>query len=95
MKKEVIRSLTLISQLGVSVMVPMFMCLGIGLLIDKHFNTSTAVWLMFLGLAAGFRNAIILAKNVMIENAKDSSDRYKKYDIKDGKELWQDENKKG
>lgn len=92
MKKEVFRSLTLVSQLGVSVMVPMFMCLGIGLLIDKHFDTSTAVWLMFLGLAAGFRNAIILAKNVLDENAKDSSDRYKKYG---GKELWQDEDKKG
>ncbi len=95
MKKEVIRSLTLVSQLGFSIMVPMFLCLGIGLLIDKRFDTSTAVWLMFLGLAAGFRNAIILAKNVMNENAKDSCDRYKKYDIKDGKELWQDEDKKG
>ena len=92
MKKEVLRSLSLVSQLGVSVMVPMFMCLGIGLLIDKKFGTSTAVWLMFLGLAAGFRNAIILAKSVMKENAKTSSDRYKKYE---GKELWQDEDKKG
>lgn len=95
MKKEVFRSLTLVSQLGVSVMVPMFMCLGIGLLIDDKFGTSTAVWLMFLGLAAGFRNAVILAKNVMDENSKTSSDRYRKYDIKDGKELWQDEDKKG
>ena len=73
-------------------MVPMFMCLGIGLFIDKKFDTSTSVWLLFLGLAAGFRNAIILAKNVLNENAKDSSDRYKKYDRK---ELWQDEDKKG
>lgn len=91
MKKEVFRSLTLVSQLGISVMVPMFMCLGIGLLIDDKFGTSTAVWLMFLGLAAGFRNAIILAKNVMNENSKTSSDRYKKYSEK---ETVQDEDKK-
>ena len=91
MKKEVFRSLTLISQLGISVMVPMFMCLGIGLLIDDKFGTSTAVWLMFLGLAAGFRNAVILAKKVMDENSKTSSDRYKKYE---GKEPVQDEDKK-
>ncbi len=91
MKKEVFRSLTLVSQLGISVMVPMFMCLGIGLLIDDKFGTSTAVWLMFLGLAAGFRNAIILAKNVMNENSKTSSDRYKKYSEK---EIVQDEDKK-
>ena len=91
MKKEVFRSLTLVSQLGVSVMVPMFMCLGIGLLIDDKFGTSTTVWLMFLGLAAGFRNAIILAKNVMNENSKTSSDRYKKYSEKEPVE---DEDKK-
>ncbi len=71
------------------------MCLGIGMLIDKRFGISTAVWLMFLGLAAGFRNAIILAKKVMDENSKTSSDRYRKYDINDGKELWQDEDNKG
>ncbi len=111
MKKEVFRSLTLISQLGVSVMVPMFMCLGIGLFIDKRFGTSTAVWLMFLGLAAGFRNAIILAKQVLKENSKTSSDRYQSYKGYDSyqsgyqadellenhsrKELSQDEDKKG
>ncbi len=92
MKKEVARSLSIISQLGISVMVPTFLCLGIGLLIDRKFNTTTTVVLLFLGMAAGFRNAVILAKSVMNENAKTSSDRYKKYG---GKELWQDEDKKG
>ena len=87
MKKEVIRSLTLVSQLGFSVMVPTFLCIGIGNLIDNKFGTSTTVWLLFLGLAAGFRNAIILAKAVMKENSKTSSDRYRKYD---GKELWEE-----
>lgn len=90
-EKEVLRSLTLISQLGVSVMVPVFMCLGIGLFIDKRFDTSTTVWLLFLGIAAGGRNAYILARQVLNENAKESSDRYKKYY---GKELKQDENNK-
>ena len=90
-KKEVIRSLSLVSQLGFSVMVPTFMCIGIGILIDNKFGTSTTVWLLFLGLAAGFRNAVILAKAVMKENSKTSSDRYKKYERE---ELWQDEDNK-
>ena len=92
MKKEIIRSLSLVSQLGFSVMVPTFLCIGVGVLIDNKFGTSTTVWLLFLGLAAGFRNAIILARAVLNENSKSSSDRYKKYE---GKELWQDEDKKG
>ena len=91
MKKEIIRSLSLISQLGISVMVPMFLCLGIGLLIDKKFGTSTTIWLILLGICAGARNAYILAKKVLEENARESTDRYKNYGRKD---LWQDEHKK-
>jgi len=63
----------------------------IGIFIDDKFGTSTTVWLILLGLCAGGRNAYILAKKVLIENSKESSDRYKKYG---GKDTWQDENKK-
>ena len=74
-RKEVFRSLSVISQLGISVMVPTFLCLGVGLLIDKYFHTSTAVWLLFLGMLAGGRNAFILAKQVLKENLADKKDR--------------------
>jgi ATP synthase protein I len=70
-KKEVYRSFTLISQLGISVMVPVFMCIFLGLFIDKHLGTSLTVWLMFLGILAGGRNAYILAKSVIHENERD------------------------
>ena len=70
-KKEVYRSLTLISQLGISVMVPVFMCIFLGLFLDKHLNTSLTVWLIMLGIRAGGRNAYILAKSVIHENERD------------------------
>lgn len=75
MKKEVFRSLTLVTQLGISVMVPIFLCIFAGLMIDKYFHTSTTVWLLFLGMLAGGRNAYILAKSVLDQNVEESKKR--------------------
>lgn len=71
-RKEVFRSLSLITQLGINVMVPVFMCLFIGLLVDKYLYTSITVWLMFLGILAGGRNAYILAKKVLEQNVNET-----------------------
>lgn len=71
-RKEVFRSLSLITQLGIHVMVPMFMCLFLGIMIDKYFNTATTVWLLFLGILAGGRNAYILAKSVLNQNVDET-----------------------
>lgn len=70
-RKEVVRSFMLISHLGLTVMVPIFMCVIVGIFIDKKFGTSTLIWLLFLGIAAGMRNAYILLKNVLDENVKE------------------------
>lgn len=79
-RKEVFRSLSLISQLGVSVMVPIFMCIVIGVLIDKYFNTSTVLIFLILGICAGGRNAYILARGVLKENVieKENADKLKR-----------------
>ena len=61
----------LISHLGLTLMVPIFMCVIAGIFIDKRFGTSTLVWLLFLGIAAGMRNAYILLKGVLDENVKE------------------------
>ena len=70
-RKEVVRSFMLISHLGLTVMVPIFMCVIAGIFIDKRFGTSTLVWLLFLGIAAGMRNAYLLLKGVLDENVKE------------------------
>lgn len=69
-KKEVFRCFALISQLGISVMVPVFLCVFAGIMLDNHFGTSLTVWLLFLGIMAGGRNAYILAKSVIHENGR-------------------------
>ena len=70
-RREVVRSFMLISHLGMTVMVPIFMCTIIGMFIDNRFGTSTLVWLLFLGIGAGMRNAYILIKGVLNENVKE------------------------
>lgn len=70
-RKEVARSFTLITQLGISVLVPVFLCVVAGVLLDKYLGTSTLVWLLFLGIGAGMRNAYILVMSVLKENVKE------------------------
>lgn len=70
-RKEVYRSLSLITQLGISVMVPIFLCILAGHFIDKYFGTSTLLVFLVLGIGAGVRNAYILVTGVLKENVKE------------------------
>ncbi|MDL2269347.1 AtpZ/AtpI family protein [Desulfosarcina sp. OttesenSCG-928-G17] len=61
MKKETrlwLRELAFYSSLGLSVALSIFIGLGIGIFLDRHFDTHPWLVLIFLGLgiAAGYRN---------------------------------------
>lgn len=72
-KKSVYRNLALISQLGISVIVPIGLCIFIGVLIDKKFNSNFIIPLIFLGIAAGARNAYRIAMASVKEEKKDDN----------------------
>ena len=55
-KKSVFKSLAMISQVSISMIVPIALCVALGLWIDSKFDTYWVIPLMFLGMAAGFRN---------------------------------------
>lgn len=60
---KVIRALLLISQLGISMMVPIFLCVYAGNFIDKKAQTGFFMPLfLILGIAAAFRNVFLLLK---------------------------------
>lgn len=64
-EKNVFRALTLITQFSISMLVPIFLCLFLGMFIDKKAGTSCwAVILFFAGALAGFRNIYIMAKQI-------------------------------
>lgn len=69
------QNLVLLSQISIHMMVPIFLCLFVGLWLDKKFDTWFTIPLLFLGIAAGGRNAYLLAMNAVKRD-----DRRKKKD---------------
>ena len=73
--KSVYRSLVLISQFGINMLVPIFLCTFLGIWLDERLGTS---WIMlvlfFIGALAGFRNCYLVAKRIY-QNKGDDNDR--------------------
>lgn len=66
--RSVYRCLALITQFGISILVPIFLCSFLGIFLDKKFGTQFwMIVLFFVGAAAGFRNVYRLAKNIYSE----------------------------
>lgn len=71
-KRSVYQSLAVITQFGISMLVPIFLCSFAGMFIDERFGT--AYWfvlLFFVGALAGFRNIFILAKKIYEGDSSD------------------------
>lgn len=64
-KRTSYRNIVLISQVSICVMVPTFVCLALGVWLDRKFGTWFTLPLLVLGIAAGARNAYVLVMNVI------------------------------
>lgn len=61
--KTILHALTMISQVGISMLVPIFLCLYIGIKLDGWFNTGYLfIIFMLLGVLAAFRNVYLLLR---------------------------------
>ena len=64
-KKSVYQSLVLITQFGINMIVPIFLCTGLGIFIDKKLGLGCFIIKFFvLGVRAEFGNCYILAKKI-------------------------------
>ena len=73
--RSVYRSLAMITQFGINILVPIVLCGGAGMYLDKLLGTSfLSVILFFVGALAGFRNIYIFA----MRTAGDDSGRKKR-----------------
>lgn len=62
---KVYQSLALITQFGLTMLVPIFLCSFLGWYLDQRFHTVYLfIVLFFVGALAGFRNIFILARKV-------------------------------
>ena len=60
--KSVYTTLALISQLGISMIVPIFLCTFIGVKLDEKYGWSITIPLIVTGVLAGIRNVYALLK---------------------------------
>ncbi len=78
-KKSVFRTMTLISQLGINILVPVFLSVLLSNFLLKHFEISLFIPLLIVGILAGGRNAIVLALKFIRESEDDDSRDTERY----------------
>lgn len=82
MKKEnrsIAKALVLITQLGLNILVTIFLCVWFGSFLDRQFGTG--FWMiifLFLGIAAAYRNAYVITK-IFYAKQKEREDREAAY----------------
>ena len=74
-KRSVYRTLTLVSQLGLSIVVPVLLCTFLGTGLEDKTGLPLFIPLVILGVLAGLRNAYILA----IHANEDPDDKKRRY----------------
>lgn len=64
-KKSVFRSLAMVTQLGLCIMTPVFLCVFVGYQIDSRLGTGWMIPLLVLGVLAGGRSAWVMMTRVL------------------------------
>ena len=73
--KSVFRSLTLISQFGINMIVPVVLCMFLGIFLDTKLGTGYwAVILFFVGALAGFNSVYKMAKRIYGDKGSKGND---------------------
>lgn len=76
--RKVIKSIIMITQISVSMMVPIFLCAALGVWLNRLFNTQVCfLVLVFIGIGASLRNLYILTKPLYSADMKKEHDRLK------------------
>lgn len=70
-------NLVLITQLGINVLTPVFLCIAAGIWIRKHFGVDLTLILLILGVLSGGLSAYRMAKQT-IEKDKERQEKLKK-----------------
>lgn len=67
-KKDVYRNLTLITQLAIHMMTPIFLCLAVGLFLDKYLHWHSVLIFLIVGVLSGGKNMYRLAMGTVKED---------------------------
>ncbi len=73
-KKSVFRSLAMVTQLGLCVLAPIFLCIFIGYWLDSQYGMKTMVPLLILGVLAGGKSAWHLAVKTLEQERREDEE---------------------
>ncbi len=72
--RDVAKALMLVTQLGVNMLVPIFLCLFVGQWLDKKLGTQfLTIIFIFIGILAAYRNFYVVLKP-MLKGQKEKAD---------------------
>lgn len=71
---EVMRNLAMVTQLGISMLAPIILCVFVGYWLDNKFGWSTVIPLLILGILAGARNCYLLVMQMQTDERKKKND---------------------
>ena len=74
-KKSVYKSLAMISQVGIAMLVPIFLCCMLGLFLRNKFGIPAFLPLFFIGALAGMRNVYVMLSAIFKEDDRKKNDR--------------------
>ena len=74
-KKSVYKALAMISQVSISMLVPIFLCFMLGLWLRNQFGLPVFLPLFFVGALAGMRNVYVMLSAIYKEDDKKKNDR--------------------
>lgn len=74
-KKSVYKALAMVSQVGIAMLVPIFLCCMLGLFLEKRFSIPAFIPLFFIGALAGMRNVYVMLAAIYKEDDKKKNDR--------------------
>ena len=74
----VIKMLSLVTQIGITMLTSVFLCMAIGMWIDKHFSTNLFLLFLILGIMGGIRGVYSLIHNILEQ--EDMEDKLRQLD---------------
>ncbi len=75
--RKILKMLSLITQIGITMLTSIFMCMFLGLFIDEKFSINLFIPFLLLGIAGGFRGVSILVRKAIQEGEESENDKKK------------------
>lgn len=84
MRKDIMKALAMLTQVGISMIVPIFLCIWVGKALDKAFDTGVLFLLVFivLGVGAAFRTLYMMT---VFKYKKKAEEEQKRLDMFKGR----------